>query len=105
MTNEEMQKAIQFILEQQAQTVTDIQRLMESHVRMVENHNRLTEATIANTGMIGRLTEAQAELTHAQARTDAKLTELAERLDAFIVTVEKYIAEGRNGNSRKREPQ
>jgi hypothetical protein len=99
MTNEEMQKAMQFIIEQQAQFATDIEKLTRSH-------SQLAEATLANTGMIGRLTdildrltEAQTSLAQAQAHTDAKMAEMAERLDSFIVIVEKYISEGRNGKS------
>jgi hypothetical protein len=56
------------------------------------------QATLANTGQIGRLAEAQA-------RTDAKFqemtqaqTEMAERLNAFIVVVERYISERSSGN-------
>ncbi|HSE97165.1 MAG TPA: hypothetical protein VLD57_02770 [Blastocatellia bacterium] len=92
MTNEEMQKAIQFIIEQQAQFAADIQKLTQSQ-------SRLAEATLANTGMIGRLTSIVEKLTEAQTHTDAKMAEMAERLDSFIVVVEKYISEGRNGKS------
>jgi uncharacterized membrane protein len=104
MTNEEMEKTMHFILEQQAQFAADIGQLRESHAR-------LTEATLANTGAIGRLTEAQvrteiqmAVLAQAQARSEVKIAEVAEglaevteRLDAFIVVVEKYITKGNSG--------
>src|SRR5438552_2788346 len=113
-----MKKTMQFIIEQQAQFAADIQRLRESHQKLAESHQRLTEgqqrltesqaklaeAALANTGMIGRimnildrLAQAQTQLAEAQARTDAKVAEMAERLDAFIVTVERYITERRNG--------
>ena len=91
---------MQFILEQQAQFAADIQKLIETQqklaeeqVRLTEGHVRLAEAILANTGMIGRLAEAQA-------RSDERIADLAARLDAFIVVVEKYISEGRNGTSK-----
>jgi chromosome segregation ATPase len=111
MTNEEMETTMRFILEQQAQFATDIGQLRESQAR-------LTEATLANTGAIGRLEriigtliEAQvrvdgqvAALAQAQARSEEKiaglterLAEVTERLDAFIVVVEKYITKGNSG--------
>lgn len=97
MTPEEMEKAMQFIIEQQAQFAADIQKL-------TEKQSLLSDATIGNTGMIGRilqvldriteehvkLARAQTELVEAQAQTDS-------RLNTFIVTVERYISERRNG--------
>ncbi len=64
--------------------------------------------------MIGKLTEGQArtdakltELAEAQQRTDAQLAEtnaqLAEtdeRLNVFITVVERYISERRNGKEQ-----
>lgn len=97
MTPEEMEKTIQFILEQQAQFAVSIQKLTEKHAA-------LADATIGNTGMIGRIlkvldriTEEHVKLAEAQAHTDLKVAELTVRLDAFIVTVERYISERRNG--------
>ena len=119
MTNEDIERAIQFLIEHQAQIsaeqmkltadvqaltadvqrlTTDVHRLTTDVQKLTESQGLLMQATVANTGQIGRLAEAQA-------RTDTKLqemaqaqTEMAERLNAFIVVVEKYLAERRNGN-------
>ena len=108
MTNEEMEKAIEFVLGQQAQAAAglqmltaDVQALATSHAGLTASYVKLAEATLANTGAIGRLAEAQARTDEKVARLAESQAELAERLDAFIVTVERYIAEGRNGNAKK----
>jgi hypothetical protein len=114
MTPEEMERSIHFIIGQQAQFSTDIQKLTENQAKVIESQARLTDATLANTGMIGTiirmldkitenqatLTGNQASLTEAQTQTNIKVAELAERLDNFIVVVEKFIAEGRNGKPK-----
>jgi predicted transcriptional regulator len=107
MTPEEMERSIQFIIGQQAQFSADIQKLTENQAKLTESQKQLTDATLANTGMIGtiirmldKITENQANLTEAQTQTNVKVGELAERLDNFIVVVEKFITESRNGKSK-----
>jgi hypothetical protein len=104
MTPEEMEKTIQFILEQQAHFAAAIQKLTETQERFSDSQAKLMDATLGNTGMIGRIltaldriTEEHVKLAEAQAHTDLKVAELTVRLDAFIVTVERYISERRNG--------
>ncbi|MGH9942085.1 MAG: hypothetical protein ACRD9R_06995 [Pyrinomonadaceae bacterium] len=110
MSEEEMQRKMEFIINHQAQFVTDIQKVSEAQ-------GKLTDAMLGVVGMIGKLTEAQArtdaklvELAEAQQRTDAQLAEtnaqLAEtneRLNIFINVVERYISERRNG-AKQNEP-
>ncbi len=99
MTEDEMQRKMEFIVEQQAQFAADIQVLQEKH-------NVLTDALTSVVGIVGKLAAGQGH-------TDAKMSELAdaqkklaeaqasteERLNAFIVIVERHLTEGRNGNS------
>ena len=102
MTDEELNKKIEFIIEQQAQFSADIQVMREVHEAdtklLKEQLHGLSDAVITVVGLVGKLTEAQqrtdakvAELVEAQARTD-------ERLNVFINVVEKYISG--NGNKR-----
>ncbi|HYN24090.1 MAG TPA: hypothetical protein VES69_03495 [Pyrinomonadaceae bacterium] len=99
MTEEEISKKIEFIIEQQAQFASDIQALREVQAAdsalMKESYHTLTGAVTTIVGLVGKLAQAQertdakvAELTEAQARTD-------ERLNVFIDVVERYIS--RNG--------
>ena len=95
MTDEEMRRTMQFILEQQALFTTDMQQMREEHARFAaetrQNFGRLGEAVLAITGIVGRLGDAQE-------RTERKVAELADRLNVFIGVVERYITEHRNGD-------
>jgi hypothetical protein len=81
MTNEQMQSTMQFILDQQAQFVADMQQVKE-HI------HTLTDALLS----LARITEENAKQTDQRFReTDAKIARVAEHLDGFIAFVEKYI--------------
>jgi chromosome segregation ATPase len=109
VTHEEMERAMEFILKQQAQFSADIQRINET----LDRH---TEAIVALTGWHSKLVEAQIQLTEVQQGHDAriatietKIAELAEaglrtdeRLDALITTVERYISSRNGGRGGKR---
>jgi uncharacterized protein YdcH (DUF465 family) len=111
MTDDEIRKKMEFIIEQQAQFAADIQQLRETQAAhfkiMNEKHNTLTEALTTVVGMIGKLSVAQE-------RTDANVAELAEkmitladaqastdeRLNMIIGMIERYFSDGRNGTSQ-----
>lgn len=104
MSNEEMDKKMEFIVEQQAQFAADIavmRELQAADVKLLREQDRkLSEAVIAVVGMVGNLTQAQKRtdesiklLTEAQARSE-------ERLNIFINVVERYISG--NGGSENR---
>ena len=104
MTPEEMERAIHFIINQQAQFVTDIQQVREVQAQFATDLQamravqaefqtqlgKVTDATLTLIGLVGRVTEAQV-------RTEQRLVETNDRLNTFIVTVERYINE-HNGN-------
>ncbi|HEU4598071.1 MAG TPA: hypothetical protein VFS10_23285 [Pyrinomonadaceae bacterium] len=78
MTNEQMERTMQFILEQQAQLTATVGRLSEKVDRTADSVNALL---------------AIAEIHEQEMRqTDG-------RLNALINTVERHISEGRNGKS------
>jgi len=121
VTHEEMERAMEFILKQQAQFSADIQRINETLDRHNDAFGKHTEAIVALTGWHGKLVEAQIQLTEVQQGHDAriatietKIADLAEagkrtdeRLDALITTVERYISSrngGRGGRRRGRRP-
>lgn len=117
MSEDRTQKRIEFIIEQQAQFVTDIQQLkerqeadakrFEAEVKLLkEKHNHLTEALTTVVGMIGKLAAGQertdaklVELAEAQKRTDTRLSETDERLNVFITVVERFLNQNGNGRS------
>jgi peptidoglycan hydrolase CwlO-like protein len=115
MGEEEMQRKMELIVNQQAQFAADIQQLREAQNELTTKHSKLSDAVIAVVGIVGTLAESQErmakEIAESQKRADAKLVEMGrahaetdERLNLFINVVERYISERRNGqNGRARE--
>jgi len=92
MSNEEMDKKMEFIVEQQAQFAADIQVAREIQAQDAKLLRNLSDAVMMVVGLVGSLTEAQG-------RTDDRLNMLAqaqtrteERLNIFIDVVERYIS-------------
>ena len=96
MSNEEIERKMAFIVEQQAQFASDIQRLGESQAR--------TDQVVAQTGeIVARL----ANVTHVGFNdVNAKINALVDsqmRTDKnvrnLIAVADRYFREGRNGNT------
>ena len=107
MSEEEMRRKMEFIVEQQAQFAVDIRQLRESQSELTQKHGLLTDALTTIVGVVGKLAERVEEIAEAQKQTDARLSRLAEaqaetneRLNIFINVVERYISERRNGRAR-----
>jgi septation ring formation regulator EzrA len=107
--DEDVNRKMDFIVEQQAQLAGDLQKLAESHAKAEERISNLEGAMVGVVGIIGDVVKAQKELVKnqqelAEARKvpDQKLAELGERVDAFIVTVERYLGNrgGEGGDQR-----
>jgi ABC-type transporter Mla subunit MlaD len=113
MTNQEIEKAIEFVLNQQAQFSEDLRQLHEvlaTQTRQIatqtELMSRQNEAVVFIIGSLGKIADVQ---TAAEPRLSgletqvATLTErldtLSERVDAFITFVGAYI-ERHNGNDQ-----
>jgi septal ring factor EnvC (AmiA/AmiB activator) len=91
MTPEEMERAMQFVLRQQAQFAADIEKL-------TVKTDRIADGLIGLTGLVGRLAEAQdrtdeqLRLTAEQLRaTDARLSRADAELGEHIRTVESHL--------------
>lgn len=112
MSEEELNRKMEFIVEQQAQFAADIQVMREIHAAdtkllkedtallkeetklLKEQSRNLSDAVVTVVGLVGNLAAAQA-------RTDEKLAEVAERLNVFIGVVERHL--GGNGNKRSED--
>ncbi|SRR6266496_6776496 len=100
MNNEEFDRKMAFIVEQQAQFASDIQRLQESQAR--------TDQVVAQTGeIVARLASVTLEgfrevnvkidaLVDSQIRTDENLARTDENLRRLIAVVDRYFSDGRN---------
>jgi hypothetical protein len=102
MTNEEIERAIEFVVNQQARFAEDQQKLATDIRDLADAHLR-TERTLGTTvEVLGRIAEnqlqmaeTQKQMAEAQKRTDEALTETSERLNSLIVVVERYFSNGR----------
>ena len=105
MTNEEMQRTMDFIVQQQAQTSTKFDVLTEAQTRNAEGiqallalaqiHEREIETLGHQIGSVSRDIAALSREIGALGET-TKATD--ERLNALINVVELQISNGRNGN-------
>lgn len=100
MTNEEIQRTMDFIIKQQ-------ESFAESMEKADSRMNRLEGAFVSLFNMVAETAKAQSELTGKVGSLAEKIEALAEaqantddRLNIFITTVERYISDGRNGESR-----
>jgi len=100
MTPEEMQRAIEFLVDHDAKFAVKMDQIENAQLKFQLQLGSLGEAVIAVTGMVGRVMEAQIKTEAAQRKADERLAELAERLDAFILVVERYISENQNGRNQ-----
>ena len=87
MSNEEVDRRIAFIIEQQAQFASDIQQLREVQVQTEQIVARLAGATLEGFKDVNAKINA---LVDSQIRTDENLRNL-------VAVVDRYFSEGRNG--------
>jgi predicted nucleic acid-binding Zn-ribbon protein len=115
MSEQEMQRKMEFIVEQQAIFVTDLQKLQEEHAKAESRISRLEGAMVTVVNLMGDLAKAQ-KITEAKisemsekvaavtARVDKvieRFDELNERLDTFItMTIERFFGD-QNGKKKK----
>lgn len=82
--NDDMQKTMQFILEQQAQFAVNLQKTEERVARLEEN--------------MAEMARSQTHMNEVVAVMADTHTHTEEKLDAFIGVLERYISSNKNGN-------
>lgn len=87
MSNEEVDRRIAFIIEQQAQFASDIQQLRQVQVQTEHVVARLASVTLEGFKDVNAKINA---LVDSQMRTDENLRNL-------VAVVDRYFSEGRNG--------
>ncbi len=96
MSNEELEKRMAFIIEQQAQFASDIQQLREAQAQTEQVVAHLAHVTLEGfkdvNAKINALVDYQVRLTEPQSRTDENLRKL-------IAVADHYLSEDRNGKS------
>jgi len=101
MTEEEMQKKMEFIVEQQAQFAVNIETLREAQQRTETNLAQVAAAQAQMARSQAHMNEVVAVMAEAQERTDRKLAETDGRLNTLINVVERHISEGHNGKPKE----
>jgi hypothetical protein len=111
MNDEQFERRMEFIVEQQAKNIVNIEKLQEAHAELTTKHNHLTEALTTVVGMIGRLASGHERFFEAQRHTDEQLSELTnkqsetdDRLNVLIGVVERYFSgNGQRPKSKSRQ--
>lgn len=122
MTNEEIRQTMQFILEQQAQSTANLQKLEETQLRDGPRLQRLEKAFVDLIDLarssdermdkaderldkiderLDRITHALADLTDHARTSDERLDKVDERLDRIthvLADLTRLIASPRNGD-------
>ncbi len=112
MTGEEVEKAVEILLRNQAQFYANLQDIQEIQKESEKRNSVLERATVnlfnamtKTTETVDKLSEKVNELTAAQMetderlrQTDERLRETDERLNAVIYMAEKFFS-GNNGKS------
>jgi FtsZ-binding cell division protein ZapB len=104
MTNDEMQRAMEFIVDQQAQSAAKIDALAEAQTRNTEGIQALLSIAQIHEREIDALSQQVSSVSQdisALSREIGNLGETTratdERLNALINVVERQMSEGRNG--------
>jgi adenylosuccinate lyase len=95
MTNEEMNKKMEFIVEHQAKFAAEIEIMREVQAANEKQIGGLSRAVVTVVGLIGDLTEAQKRTDKSMNRLSEAQAQTEESLKALINTVERHI--GGNG--------
>ena len=99
MTPQEMERTMEFIVEQQAQFAVRIDKLLESaenfgrsQRELQQSDARLHENQATLTASLLRVAEIVEDLAEAQKKTESRLQQTDERLNVLINVVEKHTA-------------
>lgn len=99
MKNEELNRKMEFIVEQQAVFAVNMQKIEEAHAKAEGRISRLEAAFVTLYNTVSKTAESQQ-------KTDQQIKELVEsqketqdRLNALIFIVERYLGGRNNGQS------
>ena len=94
MTDEERDKTINFILEQQAQLTATVGKLSDTVERTAGSITALLAIAEIQSGEIRELGESLRAVDERQRESEERRREADERLNALINTVERFVSGG-----------
>ena len=92
MTEEELNRKMEFIVEQQAQFAVDIQKLQEAHIQGEKRMSRLEGAFISLYNNLTKMGENLDKARENQLKGDEQLKETRELLNILILSVERHVS-------------
>ncbi|OLE53231.1 MAG: hypothetical protein AUG51_14155 [Acidobacteria bacterium 13_1_20CM_3_53_8] len=98
MANENIEKQMEFIIEQQAQFASKMGQLEDIVARLA---NAALDRFEATDKRIDDVDERISALVDSQIRTEENVKKTDENLRNLIAVVDRYFAEGRNGHSEE----
>ncbi|HEX8136492.1 MAG TPA: hypothetical protein VF544_02770 [Pyrinomonadaceae bacterium] len=96
MADENIEKQMEFIIEQQAQFASKLGQLEDIVARLAKATLDRFEATEKR---VDDVDERISALVDSQVRTEENVKKTDENLRNLITVVDRYFSEGRNGNS------
>jgi prefoldin subunit 5 len=103
MTNEEIQRMMEFIIKQQESFAENMELMRESHARAEERISKLETAFVGLFDVVLDIGKAQKTLTERVtqlAEAQAQLTEALAHTDQRVNVLIDIIEQGRNGKSQ-----
>jgi CHASE3 domain sensor protein len=101
MADEDFQKKMEFIVEQQAQLVVNQEKADERLTRLETLVARFAQATLdrleATDKQLDNVDERFAALVNSQIQTEESIKRTEGNLRNLIAVVDRYFSEGRNG--------
>src|SRR5207247_119321 len=95
MSPEEMQRAMQFLLNQQAQFAADQAKfaadIAKNEARWTERFDRLSDGLVGLTAIVGQVVTAQLRTDEHLREMDARLTRHIEAVESHLNTVESHL--------------
>ncbi len=105
MSNEEFEKKMEFILEQQAQFAANMQEHDARFAQLENIVNRLAAVTLEGfkdvNAKIDALVDSHIRLAEDQAQTAANLARTEENLRNLVAVADRYFSERRNDGQEK----
>lgn len=94
MTDENFEKKMEFIIEQQTQLAVNHEKAQERLAQLESLVVRFAQATVERTN---DLDEKFSALVDAQMRTEESIKKTEENIRNLTAVVDRYFSEGRNG--------
>src|SRR6059058_4360313 len=100
MTNDEIQRVMEFIIKQQESVSDRMEQMLELHAQSEKRISRLETATVHLYNATTELSKAQKELTEKLTEKMVELAEAQAHTDQRVNVLIDIIEQGRNGKSQ-----